>query len=431
MDTNTPIKPGESDPEFEVLPDHEENVPRVEHRKEEVTDVVLQQADQSKDEEDVIDDIDETDEAPDEIPDEEADGFDPNIKIMMRDSLSKRTKADYEVDSKENSRSYSNLTEEEKEKYDIINKDSVDMVKKPHNCENSLHQSQINQTDENGEQILRKLQAFLVFPAGNKSVAADVIITDRSFTVSIPDSHDTDPSAHFKKDYSLAVLIEERREVSYLHIPLGLIEAVETIEFDSFDKVIMVKTKDFRTVAISLFSTELQETVAKELRKLAFPLDLDDDMYLMNFQYVPGGYFHKSKSSPAKLEKKALLEDVSIQSQMSPEFIDELLKNSEIKENGWEVYDFDEEFKRQGVVTEDSKFRVSEVWTTKKNSSSTSLSRQICILKNMKEKDKDEYFHTYAKKVYVPQSISEEDLAQCALFRSRQRFPALSYYNKD
>lgn len=131
------------------------------------------------------------------------------------------------------------------------------------------------------------------------------------------------------------------------------------------------------------------------------------------------------------LRNKALQDDISIQSQMSPKFIDELLKNSELKENGWEVYDFDEEYKRQGVSCEDSKFRVSEVWSTKKDTSATLLSRQICIIKNMSPKEKNEYFHTYSMKVYVPKAISEEELARCALFRSRQRFPALSYYHKE
>ena len=103
MEDNKVPKPGEDNPEFEVVPDSEDPPPQVELTQTEVKEEPPKQASQSGDEEG-------------EVPDDEKDGFDPKIRQMMegiRVSMSNRK--EFEED-----RTYSNLTEEEKENYDII-----------------------------------------------------------------------------------------------------------------------------------------------------------------------------------------------------------------------------------------------------------------------------------------------------------------------
>jgi hypothetical protein len=105
MEENKVPKPGEENPEFEVVPESEDLPPEVELTQNEVKEDPQKQASQSGDEEG-------------DIPDDEKDGFDPNIKQMMTGiRVSQVNKRDFEVD-----RTYSNLTEEEKENYDIIGK---------------------------------------------------------------------------------------------------------------------------------------------------------------------------------------------------------------------------------------------------------------------------------------------------------------------
>lgn len=52
------------------------------------------------------------------------------------------------------------------------------------------------------------------------------------------------------------------------------------------------------------------------------------------------------------------------------------------------------------------------------------------MLSSSDEKEQKNYFHTYPRQVYVPNDMDDEDVARCAIFRSRHRFPALSYYHQ-
>lgn len=57
-------------------------------------------------------------------------------------------------------------------------------------CKSAVAASTGTKFDFNGEQILNENTAFLVFPAGNKSVAVDVRITEGRLLISVPDSED-------------------------------------------------------------------------------------------------------------------------------------------------------------------------------------------------------------------------------------------------
>jgi hypothetical protein len=75
--------------------------------------------------------------------------------------------------------------------------------------------------------------------------------------------------------------------------------------------------------------------------------------------------------------------------------------------NGWDIYNFLEEFARQGVKKSDQKFRLVSWWSNKED-------YIIC--------------GSYPKSVFIPTNIQDSTFRKCTIFRSKNRFPALSYY---
>lgn len=78
---------------------------------------------------------------------------------------------------------------------------------------------------------------------------------------------------------------------------------------------------------------------------------------------------------------------------------------SEVGLNGWKIYDFEKEFKRQGVDL-NCKWRVTLL----------NENYELC--------------ETYPKKLIVPESITDSMLKHGVKYRSKNRFPVLTYYNK-
>jgi len=78
--------------------------------------------------------------------------------------------------------------------------------------------------------------------------------------------------------------------------------------------------------------------------------------------------------------------------------------------NGWKVYCFNREFERQGVTKEKTMFRKFSCWSSKSDS------HTIC--------------GTYPKFVYIPNAMTDDEIKKCSMFRTKNRFPALSYFYK-
>ena len=72
--------------------------------------------------------------------------------------------------------------------------------------------------------------------------------------------------------------------------------------------------------------------------------------------------------------------------------------------NGWEIYNFEEEFKRQEI----------------------DFKNTYRILNN----HKFEFCSTYPKNIIVP-NMTDEDIKKCAIFRTKKRLPALTYRHKN
>ena len=75
--------------------------------------------------------------------------------------------------------------------------------------------------------------------------------------------------------------------------------------------------------------------------------------------------------------------------------------------NGWDIYDFEKEYERQGVDFKSSfRFRIFD-----------NSDFKFCA--------------TYPKKFVVPLSIKDEELKECATFRTKERIPVLAYRYKN
>lgn len=321
----------------------------------------------------------------------------------------------------------------------LVNK-SIEQAKAFCDSEHSAMKcSQLNREEDNGEQVIRETKGFLVYPAGNRSIPVDINLTDATIKIENKYAEDeifgegesscnnSEPSDSQRTGgLSLSRLVQEKKCIKYLNIPLGLVESIAPIELESFKRVILIKTKDYRSVALYLTPLDDQDNLMYEMIKLAFPGEANEDHFVLNYTYKHSKYFRKELESPAKLEAKKIIDDPEIFTRMNQKHIDRILKDTPLDENGWDVYNFDEEFKRQEIT---DKFRIAQCWTKEKVTSAT-IAGLISMLSSNNEDTQKQYFHTYPQRVYVPSSISDEDLARCAIFRSRNRFPALSFYFK-
>ena len=83
------------------------------------------------------------------------------------------------------------------------------------------------------------------------------------------------------------------------------------------------------------------------------------------------------------------------------------IKNPIYDIDGWNLYNFEEELQLMGLnINESSTYR---------------------ILDNSNY----DFCSTYPKKLIVPKSMSDNEIKSCALFRTKKRFPTLTYYNKE
>lgn len=94
---------------------------------------------------------------------------------------------------------------------------------------------------------------------------------------------------------------------------------------------------------------------------------------------------------------------------MPKNVINYIIDGSELDKDGWDVYKFEEEFERQGVP-QSEKFRSVNIFGTE-NHEKTCIARLIRMINEVKGSiDMDK--HTYPEKVYIPASMSDEEIAR-------------------
>lgn len=181
-----------------------------------------------------------------------------------------------------------------------------------------------------------------------------------------PRDHDINKKKHLKPDY--------------FSIPLGFISKYEKIS----DK------KNINLVTLDLYS--------KDGRIFKFRITTGFSAETNQFlQYLPLYFFP---------EKKEYF------------FAYEFGKYSELekKYNGWKVYDIEEEFRRQGIDF--------EPLNEKRNPGPSSNLYRIVDNRTFK------ICSTYPQLLLVPGKMSDQAVLSCSRFRSRERFPVITYYYK-
>ncbi|CAI2384432.1 unnamed protein product [Moneuplotes crassus] len=359
-----------------------------------------------------------------DVPQEENDSIDTNLKDKMRRVTVSKKPDNSEVDTKfcseekkmEENKSESEISDNFEIVTDRVHQDIEEEQKTPFQ-----RKTTIIEKDENGKKIITIDEGvLLIFPNGNKTISVNVKVTN--FTLSITHSNtekheqtpeydeesdlldNLSPSEEF--DESLVKLIENQCMMKYFEIPLGLLYSITKVNIDPWKDVLMLKTKDNRKVALKLLDDDDQVELEMILKSQAFPSKITKDVRFFKYKYEPSNYFkEEEKYSPAKIFKKILDFEWDDHQKLPDHLIAHILKDAPLDKNGWEVYNFKEEYKRQGVNQDIKQFHTIEVW-----------------------KEKEE--NTYPAKAYIPNTISHGEAVSAFEFRSKKRFPALSYYYK-
>jgi len=100
--------------------------------------------------------------------------------------------------------------------------------------------------------------------------------------------------------------------------------------------------------------------------------------------------------------------------------------NFEEKHKGWQVYDLDKEYQRQGVVFEQSLQNVEEI-PTRKNSITTKTPFKKYT--NYDEKESQWLCDSYPPKFIVPSLLENEEILKTAKYRTKHRLPVLAYHH--
>ena len=139
----------------------------------------------------------------------------------------------------------------------------------------------------------------------------------------------------------------------FFNIPVHMLYSVDfQHEKKNYDHTyICIETKDFRMIKFIITGHNRGKDLFNEIRKVAFPNILWKDVFPLKYKYT--------------------LKTISRES----------LNKLDLPSNGWEVYDMQKEFKRQGVKHKHKMFRIQNAWYPG---------------------DGDNIWETYPMQIYVP-----------------------------
>jgi hypothetical protein len=161
-----------------------------------------------------------------------------------------------------------------------------------------MQKSHLNIEDANGELIARRINCSLVFPAGNKFVYVQVKLTDSTLSITHTDADpnndrvkdydnsDSDGDAVDEFDVSIAKMIENKQNLNYFSVPIGMIESAKIVELSANLEILLIKTKDFRTIALLFDEKSDLNSFYEDIIKTVFVDIHDDDIFLNNYFYV-------------------------------------------------------------------------------------------------------------------------------------------------
>ena len=176
----------------------------------------------------------------------------------------------------------------------------------------------------------------------------------------------------------LCIAPESMKLFTIVSVPLLTICKIKRDEVEN--NMFTVLCKDTRSLQLSLDkSTAWNVGFLRVLNSLAFP------------------YSYNNNSSTSSTERQLYVFSAGIANNMSS-------KRKEKCVNGWEVYNFMNEYTRQGLLA-------NPFWKVYKN-------------------DKYGLIPTYPKHFIIPSHITETELAAVIKFRSKGRIPVVTWYNK-
>lgn len=162
-------------------------------------------------------------------------------------------------------------------------------------------------------------------------------------------------------------------------IPVHMLYSVEVTmnKKNANEMYVDIETKDFRTIRFIVNDQNKGKELWNTIRSVAFPNVLSKEVFALKYKYTP------------------------------PTSTGDCEATVHLPTNGWDIYDMRREFERQGIDEANKNFRIELCWYISKGQS-------IC--------------ETYPHEVYVPAKIDPISLRRWAEFRTKRRFPALSYY---
>lgn len=221
--------------------------------------------------------------------------------------------------------------------------------------------------------------------------------------VQVPSVHD--PSRYVIQD-KYSWLEQNKHRKNYYSIPVHMIYSVK----EQVDKknpewcFIDILTKDYRGLRIRVVPNRVGQEIIDNIWRQAFPGLLVTGSFVLKYSYLISNYLAiEEVKEEVDSDSVCLTKAERIQPYFNGKF--------EFPPNGWDVYTFLEEFARQGVKKSDQKFRLVSWW---------SMNKEDYII-----------WGTYPKSVFIPNDIQDSTFRKWTMFRTKNRFPALSYYHKS
>ena len=188
-------------------------------------------------------------------------------------------------------------------------------------------------------------------------------------------------------------------EERYYTIPIHMIYSVK----DSQDKnrllyYIDIETKDCRSLRLVLEHFKDWEEVVETIKQQAMPGFPMSSSFVYKYKYEIKNYLLSDKDENLESALPTNKEKLRLYS----------IKRK-LPSKGYKVYNLDKEFERQGITEESDHFRKYKWWGSN---------------------DKNIICGSYPKWIYVPKFMSDTNLKGSAMFRTKNRLPALSYHHQ-
>ena len=107
-------------------------------------------------------------------------------------------------------------------------------------------------------------------------------------------------------------------------------------------------TKDYRRMRIRVIPAKEGKEILKSIYQQAFPQVMDPKLFVLNYSYAINNYLVPEEA------KNSIYDPISLtKSDLMNIYFDKF----DFPVNGWDVYNFRKEFKRQGLSERDRIFR--------------------------------------------------------------------------